>query len=68
VKRPSHDLLMQVTDLLAKARDVEREAGNLGTAMVFNDLNLAIFKAALDTEFDARANAECAARYPEGGA
>lgn len=64
-KRPSHDLLMQAEELLGKARDVERDAGNKGVAMVLNDLTLGIFKVALDTELDALADRAYAARFPE---
>jgi len=68
MKRPSHDLLMQATEALSRAREVEQAAGNLGVAMVVNDVTLALFKVALDDEVDALANRAYAERYPEDGA
>jgi hypothetical protein len=67
-RRPSHDLLMQAQEKLGEARDVERDAGNLGAWMVCNDLALSIFRIAIDTEFDDLANRAYAARYPDAAA
>ena len=63
--RPSHDLLMRAQELLSQARQVERDAGNNGAAMVINDLVIGLFKIAIDTEFDELANRAYRARYPE---
>lgn len=66
MKRPSHDLLMQAQAALGDAREVERQAGNRGVAMVLNDLALGVFRVALDTEIDEVANAAHDQRYPGG--
>lgn len=64
--RPSHDLLMQATEALTRAYQIEQESGNRGVAMVLNDMTVSIFQVALSTEIDTLANAACDQRYPAG--
>jgi hypothetical protein len=65
-KRPSHELLMQAQELLSQARDVEREAGNRGVAMLVNDMALHLFQIVLVPEIDELANRACDERYSGG--
>jgi hypothetical protein len=66
VKRASHDLLMQASEALIRAREVEQEAGNRGVAMVLNDMTVGIFQLALSPNADELANRACDERYPGG--
>lgn len=64
-QRPSHEHLMRAQEALGDARDAEQKAGNLGAAMVLNDVCLSVFQIALLEEFDALANRAFADRFPD---
>jgi hypothetical protein len=60
-RRPSHDYLMAAQEALGEARQIEQDAGNEAMARFLNQMVLAVFRLAIQSDIDAELTAAYAA-------